>query len=497
MPESESRLNEAMTKANNSSLDYLRPDLKIVLDGFRRERLRIRLAMSAESTNRSINEAIQIWTRYMALRAQATLAHHAQPADLFYKSEVEFFAEADIAVQISLQSFLQAIQNSRFQSELSGEIAQALPKPDAKSQQWVCERTRENCIAERHTTQALSDIFLEAKTFCLGQNWSLASLPDLLASPQRSIRRAALRGLNDWLLLHDETLDQYWVDILQNRQTILSKIRKPSIWPLAWQHLGLGHLEIDQRLAFQTLIRRFIVPMATEIRRLQSKRLSLEYLQDYDLLCFLPLAQPQSDVAISFHHNQHQSQNMHPFRFDQANWASQGFFHYLNDLNTIMQVSKTEEDGDLKRLLAVSRWLEWLVWLTMSDEWMHVTIEQNMQDSKQRRNAWLDLETLYFPDVHHNQMPAFAKGGFSYLSFGDWIVPGRNLADAFSLISALAFAYRRRKVWSTFEASRIELIEKATQLDFNALLTAASLEMPWDETQFKQLVFAISSDLEL
>jgi len=59
--------------------------------------------------------------------------------------------------------------------------------------------------------------------FCLGQRWPLAALPALLESPQRSIRRAAVRGIQDFILTHEDWLNLQIGDLLDLRSQMAKK----------------------------------------------------------------------------------------------------------------------------------------------------------------------------------------------------------------------------------------------------------------------------------
>ena len=55
--------------------DYQRPDLKITLEQIRRARLRLRLAMSAQSAAHAVEELLSCWQNYAQSRNLAGLIH--------------------------------------------------------------------------------------------------------------------------------------------------------------------------------------------------------------------------------------------------------------------------------------------------------------------------------------------------------------------------------------------------------------------------------------
>ncbi len=477
-------------------ISYQRPDLKAIQDQLRRDRLRIRLALTADSAAKALTDVIEIWKNHCELKEKVRLLHKRQPSDAFWTEEQEWLIRVDTGIQISLMSIDQTIQNSRHLAELTERFSLIFPIVSPQTAALFSERLREDLTIEQITGSRTWDMFLNSRVYCIGQTWSLMGLRDLLTSPQRSIRRAALRGLNDWINLQGEQLDQYFSDLLKKRQFIIQKARLSEGWPeISLQ--GQIPLTADVRQNWQKLVLTYLVPMSCEIRRLQRRRLNLEFLQDYDLLCFLQNGMPPDRVPVSAQHIETSlfvPLNYHSVSHD---LLPAGFFKYLEMLDTIHRPSDLELDDELIRLLTLTRWIIWLVWLTAADDFTSQVCSNTIEDFSMRRNLWLVVERQYFPDLHHDQMPAFAAGGLMYLTINDWIHPGHNLSDAFALTSALSFWYRHKKNKELFNTNREKLKSMSNNKLFSEILSDAKLNTPWDDTQFKQLMFALVSDLDL
>lgn len=472
-------------------------DVKGTLDQLRRTRLRLRLAMSADTAGKALAEAITIWQDFQSLFHHVREQHTHRPDDPAWTQKLEHCIAADIALQMSFEGVLQALQACRFRAELIERYEVVFAADRLKQSPWLTERTREDSVTERLSASRLWDHYLSARVFCLGQKWSLKQLPDLLSSPQRSIRRAALRGLNDWLQLQDTALDAEFTNLLTVRRQLATKLRLPAGQMLSRPLTDFPAATQENRQKYLQLVQQFLVPMALEVRRLQRRRLSLDQLQDYDVLCLLPGGMPPDKVAISVSHIHQAGPIPKPFDYPKDSTLKSGFLSYAQMILTIHAPSDSERDTELNRLLTLTRWLEWLVWLASADDFGVAVSEGNVQDPALRRNMWLELESRYFPDIHHDQMPALAAGSLAYLTIRDWLMPGSHLADAFSLLSALAFWYRRKGNLLKATDDLASLTQIAGDLTFEELLQKAKLELPWDETQFKQLMFALASDLDL
>lgn len=272
--------------------EYQRPDLKLVLDQLRRSRLRLRLAMSIESAMRAVEEFLNCWAEYQQARDIAILRHEQNTADLYFLAEAEFFATADGQVLISLANAFQALGSCRFREDLIARLNPDVLVVASRLNDQVSDRLKDDFITENQLNLKLHDWIAQSRIFCLGQRWSLYALPALLESPQRSIRKAALRGLDDFLKTHAEWLDQQLDRLLELRLQIARKQRQQNIHNRSCRQVGLGGLAEENRHQFRNLVIQYFVPMTMEIRRLQRKRFGFEQLQDYDALCLLPQGHP-------------------------------------------------------------------------------------------------------------------------------------------------------------------------------------------------------------
>ncbi len=271
---------------------YQRPDLKLILEQLRRSRLRLRLAMSIDSARRALEEFLVNWSAYQQAHDIAMLFHEQNTADSVFLAEAEFFAAAEGSVLISLTGVFQALNACRFRDDLIACFDPDLLMVAPRLMDQISERLRDDLFAENMLTLQLRDWIAQARFFCLGQTWSLFALPSLLESPQRSIRRAAMHGLDDFLQTHAGFLDQLIGQTISLRQQIAHKQRQESIHLRACRQVGLDGMLIDNRQQFKNLVVQYFVPMAIEIRRLQRKRFGYDLIQDYDVNCFLPQGHP-------------------------------------------------------------------------------------------------------------------------------------------------------------------------------------------------------------
>jgi oligoendopeptidase F len=127
-----------------------------------------------------------------------------------------------------------------------------------------------------------------------------------------------------------------------------------------------------------------------------------------------------------------------------------------------------------------------------------IQIHQNqIQDSGQRSQLWLDLEQIYLPDMKHDEWPFLADGGLQHLAWEAWLKPGYAFARALGMFAALSIWQKNRQSPDRLIKDWSRLILQGNQLSFESLLETLSIPLPWEEASFKRLAYAISAELSL
>jgi hypothetical protein len=185
----------------------------------------------------------------------------------------------------------------RFLEELEAHLPENWLEMAEQLAARVSERIVPDAVAENQTVNAFKAWTAQAGFFCLGQRWSMFSLPALLESPQRPIRRAAWLGFDIFFKDHQAEADRLLNQVINTRLQIVRKLHQPTPYARAFHQQGIGWVSDDDINRFNNLIRKYIVPMAAESIRLQRRRLGLETLQVYDVLCLMPEGHPVSSVG--------------------------------------------------------------------------------------------------------------------------------------------------------------------------------------------------------
>ena len=275
------------------SLPYQRIDLDHLAEQLRRSRLRIRLAMKPDSAASAIRDAHKALLDYAAQSVLARIRYDLNTEDAFYADEVDFYDQAEAQVAQMKQAFYQAMTASRFRGELQAlfglrvferaEFLQEIIQPIV-----VQDIARENKLISQHRK-----LIAGAQIDLYGHSYNLAQLEPLLQLSDRSSRMAVWQAKAGWFEQNSEKLNEFFDQLIRRRTSLSQKLGFAGFTDVAcrrMQRYDYGQSEIE---SVRDSIKRYIVPLTREIRRLQRKRLGLDILYDYDMACLFPQGEPQ------------------------------------------------------------------------------------------------------------------------------------------------------------------------------------------------------------
>ncbi len=169
----------------------------------------------------------------------------------------------------------------------------------------------------------------------------------------------------------------------------------------------------------------------------------------------------------------------------------------LTELAALPSLQELIQENELYGLLRLTQMTETLVILTLVADFSYRIHQENLIDPAERNRLWLELEQQYLPDLDHVDWPYLAQGGLQHLALDAWLKPGHSLARALGLFAALCIWQKNRKFPGQLGQDWSHLMAKGNSLPFDQLLLSFNFPLPWDETAFKRLAFAISAELSL
>lgn len=274
-------------------LKYTRPDMAELSDSFRRCRLRLRLSMSAHASADAVLELQPALLRYYTAQAYARNCHDRDLRDLFWQQEAEFFDEAHTQVQAWTTQTYAALATSRFAADLQKVLGDGILREAVRMTSTVNDRVIADLSEENRLESAYVQRVSQLRAQIGQRSFSLTELGPLLESADQEVRRISHQALcQAWEDDHD-WFDACFSQLVSTRSRVSRKMGYSSFTEMAYKRMsrvGYGRGEVE---LFRGYVIKYIVPVCSEIRRLQRNRLGLMSLYHFDLPCLLPGGNPQ------------------------------------------------------------------------------------------------------------------------------------------------------------------------------------------------------------
>ena len=275
-----------------SRIEYMRPDMKKLSDAFRRCRLRLRLSMSAHATIDAVKELQQPLLDFATCAAIARIKHDLQMSDTFWQTEVSFFDQAQAQVDQWTQTTYAAILDSRFSESIEKELGDSLIREADRLHKTVQERNLGDLSEENRLETAYTQKISEMRVSIGGREYTLSEIEPILQSRDASLRRVAHTALNNAFENEHDWLDKCFSQMVSVRNRMSRKLGYTDFSQMGYYRMGRVDYGKQEVAAFRESVRKYVVPVCQEIRRLQRIRLKLSDLYYWDLPCLLPEGNP-------------------------------------------------------------------------------------------------------------------------------------------------------------------------------------------------------------
>jgi len=282
-----------MDMPNFPEIDYERPSL----DGFRecvlRVRLKIMTAHSAAAIESGLLEFQKELSRFDTAYTLCQVRHDLDTSDTFYCDEMEYYEESGPIIDDLAAGVYTLLLSSTYREELTKRVGdmifrKALTRKETISAEILSELTQEAALENDY-----SQIMSEAIVLFDGQEIALSMMDPFLESSDREIRQRAHLAVADFFAAKKEKFDEIFDRLVAIRTSIAKKLSFPSFVELGYKRMERYDYTPDMVSAFRSLVVRYIVPVTTEIRRLQRERLEVSELKYYDFPHLFPNGNPR------------------------------------------------------------------------------------------------------------------------------------------------------------------------------------------------------------
>lgn len=261
---------------------YARPNFDTFKTEFNTLLGNFKEATSFEAQDKTLKAINALRNEVESMMVLASVRNSIDTTDAFYEAEQNFFDENTPLYQGLVTELFEALVNSKFRAELEqkwgkqiftiADLALVTFKPEIIELLQV-----ENKLVTEYTKLKAS-----AKIIFEGEERNLSQMVPFAESKDRAVRISAQKAITAFYVENEDAFDRIYDDMVKTRHEIALQLGYKNFVDLAYARLNRSDYDSKMVANYRKQVYENVVPVATELRNRQAKRLNLDALKYYD-----------------------------------------------------------------------------------------------------------------------------------------------------------------------------------------------------------------------
>ena len=262
-------------KYEHLDLEKIKGQFSELIDSFER-------AENVEGQIEAFDKIIKLRNHIETIQTLVSIRHSIDTNDEFYDKENEYMDEISPILFGFTNDFYKALVNSKFKDELIkkyGKLLFDLAENTLKvfSNEIIPDAQEENRLSSKY-----SKLIASAKIDFDGKELNLSQMVPYTQSKDRNVRIEAAKKVAQFFAENQEEFDNIYDSLVKVRTKMAQKMGYKNYVEFGYKQLS--RLEYDAKMVegYRNQVLENIVPLHTELRKRQEKRLGVEKLRFYD-----------------------------------------------------------------------------------------------------------------------------------------------------------------------------------------------------------------------
>ena len=301
---------------------------------------RLKEATSFEEV-KNVFEEFDVYDRHIDTNFTiAYIRHDIDTNDKFYEAEIDYWNETMPALEEDWQEWKDALLESPFRKDLEkeyGDIIFVNAELDKKSfsPEIIPEKQKELKLSTEY-----GKLIASAQIPFEGGVYTLSQLTPFKTDADDKRREAAWKAEGNWYKEQKEQLDRLYDELTKVRTAMGKKLGMENYVTLGYYNMHRNCFDKNDVEKFRAAVVKYLVPVATEIRKNQAKRLGMQYPLSY------------SDMALEFRSGNPKPQgeaedilNAGQKFYDELSPETSKFFRTMRENDLLDVLSKKGKSG--------------------------------------------------------------------------------------------------------------------------------------------------------
>ena len=239
-------------------------------------------AKNLKEQTKYMDEIIKLRNHIETMETLVSIRHSIDTTDEFYDKENEYVDEISPILFGFISEFYKALVNSKFRADLEKKYGKFLFDLAENTLKTFNEEIIPDLQEENRLSSKYSKLIASAKIQFDGEEKNLSEMVPYTQSKDRNVRIEASKKVAHFFKENKDKFDKIYDGLVKVRTTIAQKLGYKNYVELGYARLS--RLEYDSKMvaSYRKQVLENIVPLHTELRQRQAKRLGLDKLKFYD-----------------------------------------------------------------------------------------------------------------------------------------------------------------------------------------------------------------------
>ena len=267
---------------NFNDYKYERIDIDAVKKQFEKLIESFSKADSAEKQSKIMDEVINLRNHIDTMITLVSIRHSINTADDFYDKENDYCDEISPLLYGFTTDFYEALVTSKFRKELEDKYGKFLFDQAECSLKTFNEEVIPQLQEENKLSSKYDKLIASAKIPFDGEERTLSQMVPYTQSKDRNVRKDAAKKVAEFFSAHKNDFDDIYDKLVKVRTEIAHKLGFKNYVELAYARLRRLDYNAQDVAGYRKQVLENIVPLHSELRERQAKRLGIDKLKFYD-----------------------------------------------------------------------------------------------------------------------------------------------------------------------------------------------------------------------
>ena len=262
-------------KYEHLDLEKIKGQFSELIDNFER-------AENVEKQIEAFDKIIKLRNHIETMQTLVSIRHSIDTNDEFYDKENEYMDEISPILFGFTNDFYKALVNSKFKDELIKKYRKLLFDLAENTLKVFSNEIIPDAQEENRLSSKYSKLIASAKIDFDGKELNLSQMVPYTQSKDRNVRIEAAKKVAQFFAENQEEFDNIYDSLVKVRTKMAQKMGYKNYVEFGYKQLS--RLEYDAKMVegYRKQVLENIVPLHTELRKRQEKRLRVEKLRFYD-----------------------------------------------------------------------------------------------------------------------------------------------------------------------------------------------------------------------